>query len=142
MPVPPVIVNPLTVAVTPASTVSVGPRPLPSSTVLPAPAPVTVRSLVTSTRSDAVAAVKLPAATLIVSPGLASPIAVSILAQAVALVLPHGALAAPPGATYQTAAALARRGQGGRGGSPRSECQRRQHREQIGQQRPARSRPG
>lgn len=49
----------------------------------------------------------MPAATLIVSPGAASPIAVITLAHGEAGLVPHGAAAAPCGATYQVAPASA-----------------------------------
>src|ERR1035441_9102605 len=93
------------VAVTDGPTVTTVPRRFPSRMVLPAPAPVRVRLLLTTTRFRVVAAVYVPAAIPIVSPLAASPIATSMLAQGGALAAPQGAAAAPPGATYQVAAA-------------------------------------
>src|ERR1035437_3503239 len=105
VPEPSVIVSPLMVAVTDGPTVTTVPRRFPSRMVLPAPAPVRVRLLLTTTRFRVFAAVYVPAAMPIVSPLAASPIATSMLAQGCALAAPHGAAAAPPGATYQVAAA-------------------------------------
>src|SRR5882757_4694701 len=105
VPEPCVIVSPLTVAVTAGLTVTTVPRRLPSRMVLPAPAPVRVRLLLTTTRFRVVAAVYVPAAMLIVSPLAASPIATLMLAQGREPAAPHGAVTAPPGATYQVAAA-------------------------------------
>jgi len=56
VPVPPLIVNPVTVAVTPGSTVRTVPNFFPFSTVPRTPAPLSVRFLVTTVRSDGAAA--------------------------------------------------------------------------------------